>query len=304
MKKIMFLSVVMVTLLITTKVYTQNTNPVVTDVSLSISGTTVTVNYKVADAEQSTVTIRMEVSSNGGTTWDFNYGAASGNIGEGVTTGTDLKTITWTYSGGYNENFKIRIIADDLEGDQIYYAGKVYNTVTIGLQVWLKENLDLGTMLQDYQNQTNNGVIEKYCYGNDVNNCNTYGGLYQWNEAMEYVSTAGTKGICPTGWHIPTLSEFETLKSAVGNNGNALKEIGEGTGSGTGTNTSGFSALLAGLRNYAGFSQYFGNYTYFWVSLEREDGYVYSFSLYYEHSFITSAYYNKNYGFSVRCIKD
>lgn len=304
MKKIMFLSVVMVTMLITTKVYTQNTNPVVTDVSFSISGTTVTVNYKVADAEQSTVTIQMEVSSNGGTSWDFNYGEASDDIGEGVTTGTDLKTITWTYSGGYNEDFKIRIIADDLVGDQIYYAGKVYNTVTIGSQVWLKENLNVGTRINGSQEQINNSTTEKYCFNDSESNCDSYGGIYQWDEAMEYLSTAGTKGICPTGWHIPTKVEFETLKSEVGNNGNALKEIGEGTGGGAGTNTSGFSALLAGHRLDNGTFSAFGEVAHFWSSSKSSDIYRYSFHMNNFDSIIYFGTLGKNYGFYVRCIKD
>jgi len=104
-------------------------------------------------------------------------------------------------------------------------------------------------MIQRSQNQTNSGIIEKYCYNNDTNNCNTYCGLYQWNEAMQYVTTPSAQGICPNGWHIPTKAEFEKLANTVDNDGNALKAIGQGTGSGAGTDTSGFSALLAGSRN-------------------------------------------------------
>src|ERR1035441_9850769 len=76
------------------------------------------------------------------------------------------------------------------------YAGKTYNTVAIGDQCWLKENLDIGTMINSINggtngdgNQTNNGTIEKYCYNDDPANCTKYGGLYQWNEAMQYVTT-------------------------------------------------------------------------------------------------------------------
>src|SRR5674476_188689 len=110
-----------------------NTNPVVTNVTFSITGTTVTVHYDVTDLEQSTVTISMEVSSDGGATWNYNFGTTAGNIGTGVAIGT-AKTITWTYSGSYNSQFMIKIIADDLVGDQIYYSDKIYNNVTIGSQ--------------------------------------------------------------------------------------------------------------------------------------------------------------------------
>jgi uncharacterized protein (TIGR02145 family) len=63
---------------------------------------------------------------------------------------------------------------------------------------------------------------------------------------MAYITTQGSKGICPEGWHIPALDEFKTLAESVDIDGNALKEIGQGKD--TGTNTSGFSALLAGRR--------------------------------------------------------
>jgi len=200
--------------LLTSQLWATNTNPVVTNVSFSITGTTVTVHYDVTDAEQTTVTLSMEVSSDGGTTWNFNFGTASGNIGAGVAIGT-AKTITWTYSGGYNNQFQIKIIADDLVGDQIYYAGKIYNTVTIGSQIWLKENLDVGTQVLGSVDQTNNGTIEKYCYNDVPANCAIYGGLYQWAEAVAYTNgatnttltnpqfTGNVHGICPTSWHIP-----------------------------------------------------------------------------------------------------
>ena len=62
----------------------------------------------------------------------------------------------------------------------------------------------MGTMINGISNQTNNDTLEKYCYNDDTANCSIYGGLYQWNEAMQYVTTSGAQGICPTGWHIPT----------------------------------------------------------------------------------------------------
>src|SRR5664280_2888803 len=150
----------------------------------------------------------------------------------------------------------------------VTYPGKTYNTIQIGAQCWLKENLDVGTMIDSLANQTNNGIIEKYCYNNNPANCTTYGGLYLWNEAMQYVTTAGAKGICPTGWHIPTYAEMQTLQTTVGHNGNALKAVGQGTGNGIGTNTSGFSALLAGDRYYTSSFFNLGGYTYFWSSTE------------------------------------
>jgi uncharacterized protein (TIGR02145 family) len=127
----------------------------------------------------------------------------------------------------------------------IDYAGKLYHTIQIGNQCWLQENLDVGVMIQSGDTAKDNGIIEKYCYDNNLVNCEIYGGLYKWNEAMEY-SDYKKKGICPAGWHIPTHKDFGTLASAVEGDANTLKAIGQGSGDGAGTNMSGFSALLSG----------------------------------------------------------
>lgn len=146
----------------------------------------------------------------------------------------------------------------------ITYNGKIYNTVKIGTQCWLKENLDIGDMILVNQNPSNNNSIEKYCYKNDPNNCTLYGGLYQWNEAMQYGTTTNGKGICPNGWHIPSASEFQSLINSANGDGNALKSIGQGSGNAAGTNTTGFSALLLGTRDYDGkfTPEWVGNATY------------------------------------------
>ena len=110
----------------------------------------------------------------------------------------------------------------------LVYGNTVYNTVKIGSQCWLKENLNVGVMIDSAANPSSNGVIEKYCYRNDTTNCVKYGGLYQWDEAMAYSTTSGVQGICPSGWHIPTEGECAFLATTVGNDGNALKAIGQG----------------------------------------------------------------------------
>jgi uncharacterized protein (TIGR02145 family) len=181
--------------------------------------------------------------------------------------------------------------------------------VQIGNQCWLKENLDVGTMINStsaggYQ-QTNNGIIEKYCYDNNPANCETYGGLYEWPEAMQYSTTPGTRGICPPGWHIPTYAEFQTLRTTVNNNGNALKSIGQGGGGGAGTNTSGFSALLAGYRDDDGYFDGLGYYADVWSSTEYSSARAYGLSMGSNGSGINLGNFGyKEGGFSVRCLKD
>jgi len=312
--------------LMSTQLYAQNTNPTVSSIAFSISGTTVTVIYDVADAEQNTVTIGMQVSSDNGATWNFNFGSANGDIGTGVSIGNS-KTITWNYSAGYNPNFMIRIFANDetADGDScgnLYYEGGphidsigvYYSTIQIGTQCWMKDNLNIGTMIIGSVNQTNNSTIEKYCFGDLSASCRSldsgglgYGGLYQWDEAMQYVTTPGTRGICPTGWHIPTREEFETLANSVGGDGNALKEIGlHSTTNGEGTNTSGFSALFGGFRDQNAFWREGDNSFYSWISQESVDNVDFADyrRLDYNSSTIFLIHNWKDFGVSVRCLKN
>jgi uncharacterized protein (TIGR02145 family) len=148
----------------------------------------------------------------------------------------------------------------------VKYEGKIYNTVLIGNQCWLKENLDVGKQIKDSSNQLNNGIIEKYCYNDDSANCTTYGGLYQWNEAMQYDTVEKANGICPVGWHIPTKAEFDTLAKFVHQDGNSLKAVQPGKNNIIGTNTNGFSALLSGYRYTNGLFYRIKRSACFWSS--------------------------------------
>jgi len=185
------------------------------------------------------------------------------------------------------------------------YAGKIYNTMKIGNQTWLKENLNVGTMIRGDQNQTNNGTIEKYCYDNDTANCSKYGGLYQWDEAMQYSTNPGVQGICPEGWHIPSYDEFQTLAKSVNGDGNSLKAIGEGYSDGAGTNTTGFGALLAGSRQSGGYFEDLHYYPFFWSTTTSSTSDAVYFYIPYENNY-TGRWntYSKDYGISVRCVKN
>jgi len=97
----------------------------------------------------------------------------------------------------------------------VEYEGQVYNTIQIFSQCWLKENLNVGTMIPGPQEMSNNSMIEKYCYNNEQDSCTKYGGLYQWGEMMQYTSQQGVQGICPSGWHLPTDEEWKVLEGAV-----------------------------------------------------------------------------------------
>ena len=198
----------------------------------------------------------------------------------------------------------------------VIYEGKTYNSVQIGTQCWLKENLNAGIMLDSTKGQANNGIIEKYCFNNKPANCETYGGLYQWAEAVQYENGAtnsispnpafsgNVKGICPGGWHIPSETDFLTLQTEVSNNGNTLKEVGQGTGVGAGTNTSGFSALLAGYRYTSSRFNRLGCFTRFWSSEGYGSDDAFVLDLFYDSNKVYLGGGYKGSGFSVRCIKD
>ena len=129
--------------------------------------------------------------------------------------------------------------------------GKTYTIVLIGLQCWMAQNLNIGTRIDGVQAQTSNSIIEKYCQDDAENNCQTYGGLYQWDEAMQYITTQGVQGICPAGWHLPTEMEWTTLADYLGGDtiaGGKMKETGLvhwASPNAWATNSSGFTGFPA-----------------------------------------------------------
>jgi len=88
--------------------------------------------------------------------------------------------------------------------------GQIYATTQIGAQCWLKENLRYGNQSAYIQPQSDNCIWEKYCISSDPG-CSAYGGLYQWDEVMQYTSTDRAQGFCPPGWHVPNEAEWMLL---------------------------------------------------------------------------------------------
>jgi len=185
------------------------------------------------------------------------------------------------------------------------------DTVTIGTQIWMTQNMNVGTRVNTGSGgQINDSTIQKACYGDSEANCTTYGGLYQWDEAMQYVTTNGARGICPVGFHIPTDSEFKTLEMFLGMTLGQADANGSWRGTDQGTRlktggSSGFNALLGGYDYdgmYLELNLYGGYYSstqvdanFVWArEIRSTDGLVYRGS--------NSAF--KAYGFSVRCLKD
>jgi len=161
-------------------------------------------------------------------------------------------------------------------GDALIDArdSKSYATVQIDAKCWMKENLNVGTQIVSYTGtppdnivnpQTDNDIIEKWCYNNLTIDCDVYGGLYQWAEMVQYlngttntntwdpVPTGNVQGICPTGWHVPTKAEYIALTDYLGGllvAGDIMKETGTvHWNHPEGTNTSGFTAFGGGSIN-------------------------------------------------------
>jgi uncharacterized protein (TIGR02145 family) len=143
-----------------------------------------------------------------------------------------------------------------------------------------------------------------------VSNCDVYGGLYQWDEMMQYVTSQGAKGICPTGWHIPTDAEWTTLTNYLGGEsvaGGKIKEAGTAhwaspnTGA---TNSSGFTALPGGYRYGNGSFYSLTNYAYFWSSSQSGAANAWRRGLGYNNEYVYRNSDDKSHGFSCRCLKD
>ncbi|MEI6173696.1 MAG: FISUMP domain-containing protein [Bacteroidota bacterium] len=94
--------------------------------------------------------------------------------------------------------------------------GKVYPTVQIGDQCWFAKNLNVGTRIDAKNIQENHNAIEKYCFTNDEAVCNDFGGLYMWDNMMQWTQKDSAQGICPQGWHIPSIKEYDKLTAYLG----------------------------------------------------------------------------------------
>jgi len=167
--------------------------------------------------------------------------------------------------------------------------GKMYKTVKIGTQTWMAENLAY---------KATSG-----CWANndEPDNINTYGYLYNWYTA---------KTACPTGWHLPADSEWQTLIGFIGGKstaGDNLKETGtshwEEPNSGA-ANLYGFSALPGGYRNAEGEFSRAGTIAFWWSSSEALMDYAFAFKVEGPRPGADTGTFDAASGYSVRCIKD
>jgi len=201
------------------------------------------------------------------------------------------------------------------------YDGRTYDLVEIGGQCWFADNLatdqyrngdpiPTGLSNTTWQNTTAGAYA---IYNNDLANDATYGKLYNW------YTTVDSRGLCPTGWHVPTDCEWMYLESSLGmsvtdqetagwrgtNEGGALKATTNWNAPNTGaTNSSGFAAFPGGYRNDDGTYFSIGDYGYWWSSTESGSTSAWLRELDYFDSDVYRDNASKQSGFSVRCVRD
>jgi uncharacterized protein (TIGR02145 family) len=189
-----------------------------------------------------------------------------------------------------------------------------YKTVKIGDQTWMAENL-------------NCYVSSSKCYSNDVANCAKYGRLYSWSTAMVLPSScnriscanqinAPHKGICPSGWHIPSNIEWDALYRFVDGTsvindiydsptaGRYLKATNGWNGDGNGEDTYDFSALPGGAGYPDGHFEYIGDGGSWWSIDEDLSDLAYSRGLTRKSGYAGWLNYSKSNLLSVRCVQN
>ena len=269
----------------------------------SISGYIPVANFT---SDQTTITVGEVVnftdqSTNSPTSWSWNFGDDGTSTAQNPSytysnAGTYTVSLTATNANGSNtktKNSYITVTSNWQCGDSLTdnRNGQIYNTVQIGNQCWMAENLNF------------NGT----CYNWSADNCDTYGGLYDWLAATQ---------ACPVGWHLPSNTEWTELINYHGGTnvaGGKMKSTSLWNPPNTGaTNEHGFTALPAGYYAPPN-SPYFynlGNRTVFWSSTAAPDcqGYqmAYARKLKYDVANISGSNnsWARSFGFSVRCVKD
>lgn len=192
--------------------------------------------------------------------------------------------------------------------------GNVYNSITIGTQTWMAENLKttkysngdiIGTTTPATKDITGESAPKyQWAYDGNVSNVATYGRLYSWYAVTDI------KNVCPTGWHIPTDAEWTILLTYLGGEsvaGSKLKETGIShfTTSNTGaTNESGFTALPGGMHLDTGPFAMKGEDGGWWSSTEQSAATAYERWVTNKSGDCFKGGYTKSVGIGVRCLKD
>jgi uncharacterized protein (TIGR02145 family) len=276
----------------------------------AIASTTVTLNGKVnPNGVFTTVTFEYGITSSYGSSVDVIQSPASGN------TPVNVNATVTSINPGSTYHFRIKAVnsgGTSYGSDMTFTApstlidadGNVYNAVLIGTQIWMKENLKT---LKYSDGSVISGV---WAFDNNESLVPVYGRLYVWNVLNSAYN--GGKNVCPLGWHVSTIEDFNILGSYLGDNvGGKIKEEGTShwlspnTGA---TNETGFSALPSGV--YATWTGTFmgadtwGTWGGWWTSNDLGPGTAYEVTLYSYSGLILGGNVNNLIACPVRCVKD
>ncbi|HUV29537.1 MAG TPA: fibrobacter succinogenes major paralogous domain-containing protein [Acidobacteriota bacterium] len=243
----------------------------------------------------------------------------------GLTAGTDYYVRAYaTNSAGTGYGSAQPFTTTASSGTVTDIDGNVYQTVTIGTQVWMAENLKVthyrnGDQIPNVTDgSTWSGLSTgAYCeYDNNPVNVATYGRLYNWYAVDD------SRNIAPAGWHVPTDEEWKQLEMYLGmsqaeadafgwrgtDEGDKLKEAGTShwiSPNAGATNESGFTALPGGYRSWNGTFSNLGSSAYIWSSTEYSFSYAWTRGLNYGGSqVLRNVNYSRHHGFSVRFVRD
>jgi uncharacterized protein (TIGR02145 family) len=303
---------------------TDEVAPVVT-ITNPVSGTTVEGSVVIqTDAMDDESVERVEIWINSvlvytdtESPWEYIWGTDS--YADGNQHSIQAKAID--PSGNIGESEFVRVTVLVLNTSTVMdIDGNIYQTVEIGDQIWMAENLKVthyrnNDSIQYVQSESlEPDVWESLTtgaygyYDDDQSHQDTYGNLYNW------YAVADSRNIAPDGWHVPTDDEWQSLVDNLGgfrDAGGKLKEIGTSnwnspnTGA---TDESGFTALPGGYR-YSDDGNYYtlGNYGYFWSASEHygtSNPTSLLRTLYYDATGVRRNYLDRGYGFAIRCVRD
>ena len=303
-----------------------------------------------AITEGETITFS-DQSTNAPTSWSWDFGDGGTGSDQNPThsystAGTYTVELTATNNIGSDTEIKTNYIVVSEGGSSgeigtvSDYDGNTYNTIQIGTQTWMAENLKTthyanGTEIPLVENTTdwdNLGYTNKaMCYyDNSSTNANTYGALYTWAAAMNGANSSSSnpsnvQGVCPSGWHLPSDAEWKQLETYLGMSQADVDDSGYGyRGTNEGSKlagnsglwndgdlennaafgTSGFTALPGGYRGYDGTFYILGEGANFWIAEEDISSYAWRRKLDFNHSGVVRYRSDNRNGFSVRCVKD
>ena len=224
---------------------------------------------------------------------DSGGGGGDGTGGGSSSSGGSQSGVSSSSGGGNPGGNVSRCPVSAVSNNSVTCGGQTYKTVQIGSQKWFAENLN-------YDPGTGNSV----CYDNQASNCATYGRLYDWETAM---------GVCPSGWHLPSDDEWQTLVDFAGGDDVAGEKLKATSGwnnksdgsSGNGTDQYGFSALPGGYGYWWDVNSHgVGNGGYWWSATEGASDRADNRTMNYNNSRVVGLYDYKSTLNSVRCVQD